>query len=143
MGPSRNKCHKKGSSTQGRFLPSPIPKSPKNTHLKRSSLKLFFCKKSALETRSEPLNDKNEGKVRKNDSFFMIFSHFFKVLVVSPVDGHFWGVQSTQGRLSPSPLPNPAKKVLFEKIALETFFLHLSARSWTRIDLRMTQKHKK
>ena len=55
----------------------------------------------------------------------------------------FGGILSTQGRLSPPPLPNPAKKVLFGKIALKTFFfLHLSARAWTRIGLRMTKKHK-
>ena len=32
------------------------------------------------------------------------------------------GFPTTQGQLSPSPLPKSAKKVFFGKIALETFF---------------------
>ena len=203
MGPSQNKCHEKGCTTQGHFLPSPLPKSRKNAHLKRSSLKLFLQKNQLLRrilgfclTIMRKKHGKHvvSGKIlffwplvmktcvfgQNGNFFFWCFfvnaKYYGPFLCQKYVFGKFcarsfqryvtWGVNSlqhelerknaskillfiekrpnkescvkmlknggfltTQGRLSPPPLPNPAKNVVFGKIGLEKlFFASFSSR---------------
>ena len=64
MGQSILRCPQKGSHTRVRFSGSPPPELRKNAHMSRSSLKLFFCKKSGLGTRSCPPTDHYEWKGR-------------------------------------------------------------------------------
>ena len=134
MGQSILRCPKKGSTTHARFSGSPPPKLHKNAHMSRSPLKLFFCKKSGLETHFGPPTDQYESKGRK---FLLKITkkHVQKqLLVVIPVMANFGVPKTTRGRFSIRPYPNPGKKGGLGKLALQ-LFLHLSARSWTIVTL--------
>ena len=116
----------------------PPPKSRKNAHMKRSSLKLFFAKNQVprriLTSRLTNTSEKVEtfySKPLKHDKNTPKISVWSWVPVMAIL-----GVpKTTLARFSIPPYPNLGKKGGFGKLILQTFFLHLSARSWTIITL--------
>ena len=101
-----------------------------------------FCARSFQRYMTWGVNCLQHELERKNASKILLFieNHPNKESCVKLLRNE--GFLTTQGRLSPPPYPIPPKRCSLERSQWK-LFLHLSARVWTRIGLRMTKKHKK